>query len=609
MEEFKQIKPNSDVCLFGFPKNGPSLDSIIKVKRPVSNIIVKDRKMPDGSVYSGEGYTKIYKKEKYFIPNGKGTAILPTGDFLIGQWNDGSIYGICGFTKKNVFEYYGQIFKGNMHGHGKIYFPNNKIISMEGTWINNVLGGTVFILYEDGSKYVGPIENYERYGEGTFYGHDGGTIRGNWLGDLLDGDAQINIDNTNITCKWSKGILLGECKIKYADGLIYVGSCDKKFCSDGFGKMIYTNGSTHEGLWFKGEKNGSGVLTYTDGSTYTGTWSNDLMHGQFEIIIYSSHDPTVTSPSKGKKFDKTKITCTWSEGKIVDKCKIEYVTGSIYIGTCNDKFCPNGMGTMTYGNTDSGFFKNDDFANRSGEIMYEGNWLFGKRHGPGKLIYYDGVICKGIWVNDVCEGALEITVDYGTIFCEQVSDKMINSCVIAYNDGHVYKGNCNNKFCPNGFGTMTYADGSKYKGSWLNGLKHGYGKMSHSDNPILSTKHKIKPGDAKLITEWSHGIIISLKIEYENGSVYQGSCDEKLRPHGYGVMKYHDRSIYYGYWANGLRHGHGLHSLSNGDYYSGYWFNDKKHYEGASYSKCGSHAIWHEWDNGIRQQMIGSYYY
>ena len=53
---------------------------------------VTDLKMIDGSVYTGEGYEITYQKTIIlFIPDGKGSSIMPNGDIVLGRWVDGVV--------------------------------------------------------------------------------------------------------------------------------------------------------------------------------------------------------------------------------------------------------------------------------------------------------------------------------------------------------------------------------------------------------------------------------------------------------------------------------------------------------------------------------------
>jgi len=80
------------------------------------------------------------------------------------------------------------------------------------------------------------------------------------------------------------GTYEGECKKGLADGIgkaqgidLYEG-CFKKGYPEGHGKYIWKDGTSFEGEWEKGQKNGYGVLTFnyaTRDSVLTGYWIDD----------------------------------------------------------------------------------------------------------------------------------------------------------------------------------------------------------------------------------------------------------------------------------------------------------------------------------------------
>ena len=126
------------------------------------------------------------------------------------------------------------------------------------------------------------------------------------------------------------------------------------------GPLKLPNGSTYEGEYYKGVKDGYGALIYADGSKYDGEWKNDSACG------------------KGK----------WLNNR-----------GDVYEGDLiNDK--ANGVGKYTYAN---GF-------------TYEGQWLDDKFHGKGKEIWVDGTIVICTYVHGNKEGNGEIQFVDGSFY-------------------------------------------------------------------------------------------------------------------------------------------------------------------------------------------------
>ena len=56
--------------------------------------------------------------------------------------------------------------------------------------------------------------------------------------------------------------------------------CVSGNCVDGFGKKIYESGSTYEGDFVNGNKEGKGTFTSKYGMVYTGKFAKDLPNGK-----------------------------------------------------------------------------------------------------------------------------------------------------------------------------------------------------------------------------------------------------------------------------------------------------------------------------------------
>lgn len=68
-------------------------------------------------------------------------------------------------------------------------------------------------------------------------------------------------------------------------------------------------------------------------------------------------------------------------------------------------------------------------------------------------------------------------------------------------------------------------------------------------------------------------------MTYSNGDKYEGSWVNGKK-HGFGIYIYSDKSKYEGEWANDMRNGKGTYESMEGDRYVGEWVNDKKEGKG-----------------------------
>lgn len=263
-----------------------SLDSFLKISNKSSIFSVKERKIYkhmynfdmdestkncDYIIYSGEGYTKSYRKKRYFVANGQGKAVFPNGKIFIGVWIDGFLHGITNvITPKSKF--IGQYKLGLINGYGKLVIDENyakksadshigSIESIEGNWITDKINGNAVVKYRDGSKFIGGINHhYKQHGRGIYYKNDG----------------------TIINSTWSDGKIISKCKIKYTNclyfGGLYFGECDDFFMPHGYG-IMKSDGCVYRGYWYNGKKNGYGFYSLPNGDYYNGYWLDDKKHG------------------------------------------------------------------------------------------------------------------------------------------------------------------------------------------------------------------------------------------------------------------------------------------------------------------------------------------
>ncbi len=92
--------------------------------------------------------------------------------------------------------------------------------------------------------------------------------------------------------------------------------------------------------------------------------------------------------------------------------------------------------------------------------------------------------------------------------------------------------------CDNGYGTATWADGSKYVGEHKDGMGHGQGTLTWAD------------GD-KYVGEWKDGKKDGQgTYTFADGAKYVGEFKDNKR-HGQGTFTWADGSIEKGIWEYG----------------------------------------------------------
>ncbi|MBR2406471.1 MAG: hypothetical protein IKB04_09630 [Clostridia bacterium] len=142
---------------------------------------------------------------------------------------------------------------------------------------------------------------------------------------------------------------------------------------------------------------------------------------------------------------------------------------------------------------------------------------------------------------------------------------------------------------PHGVGTMTYKDGSVYRGSWRDGKRHGHGEYRWSnrtyvgdwcDDMIEGRGRLTYDNGASVDGEWkqwkAHGHIHAV---FCDGFVYDGMAENGKR-NGFGRLVYNDGAAYEGNWKDGERHGRGVMTYADSSTYEGDWKSDKRHGKG-----------------------------
>ena len=110
-------------------------------------------------------------------------------------------------------------------------------------------------------------------------------------------------------------------------------------------------------------------------------------------------------------------------------------------------------------------------------------------------------------------------------------------------------------------------DGSAYKGTWKNALRHGYGVHVYANGDLYKGEFKCNLPDGvgqyyqryEKLPQHSKKTIDQLPEQMPD--VYQLVYDgqwEKGRRQGFGRFYYSSESFYCGYWHSNMRHGKGV---------------------------------------------------
>lgn len=163
---------------------------------------------------------------------------------------------------------------------------------------------------------------------------------------------------------------------------------------NGFGRTVYSNGTTYEGNFKDGVADGTGTMRYADGSVYQGEIRMTERHGQGRLTY-----------ANGAVYEGD-----FQEGMLHGNGRYVYADGTTYEGEFrNGDFQGKGVMVYTDGTVYEGDFQNGSpqgygkfiFTNGA---RYEGEIRNGKYHGKGCLVYSDGTEKKGYFENNEYKG-------------------------------------------------------------------------------------------------------------------------------------------------------------------------------------------------------------
>lgn len=212
----------------------------------------------------------------------------------------------------------------------------------------------------------------------------------------------------------------------------------------------------------------------------------------------SAPTPTAPTPEAAREtFENKAITIGPSSGgQIILPPNEGQPDDEEYFGPVDEDNRPHGIGTVLYAEQDPG--------ERS---KFQGEWVHGKRHGYGLLIWRNGSRYEGHFIDD----------------------KLGGEGVLCWSLGLEYRGEWINNYA-HGRGELRFPNGKRYFGEWAHGKRHGWGQLT------------FPPNDEKQRVE------------------YIGGWAEDLQS-GEGVMKWSNNASYSGQWLAGKRHGYGVHTF------------------------------------------------
>ena len=186
-------------------------------------------------------------------------------------------------------KYIGQMENGIFQGKGVLYYADSSV--HEGYFENNKKHGEGKHTDPNGKIFTGHFIEGNRHGSGIINWPNGATIKTEWQ----NGVRTYNEKNTyKGDRKFTlKGIVWeGNGLLEFASGAFYDGQFkDGKY--NGWGKYVFPDGKVHIGNFIDGLFTGSGMLKYPNGDEVSGNFKNGFASGR-GTMYFSSNDAIYT---------------------------------------------------------------------------------------------------------------------------------------------------------------------------------------------------------------------------------------------------------------------------------------------------------------------------
>ena len=172
----------------------------------------------------------------------------------------------------------------------------------------------------------------------------------------------------------------------------YNGTVDRSGQPHGQGTITYIDGKVFVGIFSKGAVSGYGIVTEIDGSYTEGNWKDGKLDG----------------PGKKLLTNGARYSGTYKGGKLIGDAIYTFVNGDVYEGPLENTE-PSGWGILKKADGDiytgllvkgkpDGLGTYEDFQNHS---TFNGFFKAGRKDGAGSMVFPDGRVFKGFWVNDM----------------------------------------------------------------------------------------------------------------------------------------------------------------------------------------------------------------
>lgn len=221
-----------------------------------------------------------------------------------------------------------------------------------------LISGTGVVVYDDGQRYEGRLENGNKVGRGTFTWANGQSYAGDWRDGLPDGQGEWRLSGGDrYVGEVRQGKRQGKGTMYFGNQSVYTGewSADQP---SGQGSLRSANGDLYEGAFVAGDRTGVGTWTNREGDRYSGDWVRNKRagHGIAEWksgLRYEGDwlDDRRQGQGSMRFPDGSTYVGAWVSDQATGEGRIAFPSGDTYVGEVRDGV-PQGKGIYRWGSGD-----------------------------------------------------------------------------------------------------------------------------------------------------------------------------------------------------------------------------------------------------------------
>uniref|UniRef100_A0A7S3H3C1 Uncharacterized protein n=1 Tax=Spumella elongata TaxID=89044 RepID=A0A7S3H3C1_9STRA len=526
----------------------------------------------DGTVFEGN-----FQEGKR---NGEGKLTTPQGAVFQGPWVNDVEHGL-GTVKLSGHTFDVAMYNGNievftLRSDVSKVFSLLKSISydeglLQGTFIDGKAQGWCIFTTPAGTRHIG------EYRAGTLISGSGRCSNGSevYLGAIKEGQREgygvwRNIETgQSYTGSFHRGLYHGQGRLTYSDGSVAEGTFRNGFLHGIATHTDAVSGITYQGAWENDRFHGEGTLTDAKGASFDAYFIHGmLMKGRGELSLPCGREVanllkeiihrTFVLPSTSlEAYSTSTHLFTKEDGPVksvtardpkrgISTTQTTFASGAIHYGPLLDGL-PHGTGRTVFptGEEYVGDYVHGARHGHGLELTasgkYEGTWKNNQKEGEGKMVYADGKIFAGYFLQNRPHGAG--TVSY---------NKSLWKIAGEFQNGHILNGN--GQFC--------YLD-RVFFAEFVEGELERSGMYIKHDVFV-----KLKPGQVTAQREGGRvqGTRVTPSERWNN---QRGSVK-----HVQGLEIRQDGTIYEGEWLRSMKHGVGMLFFANGSRHKGIWDSD-----------------------------------